>query len=76
MRFPRTIAAGPCWPNEQLWIQDGTEGTAFLYGVSRLPTTLLIAFDSRIQRRWDGFVAAAQLAFALESLVGPPRLRR
>lgn len=57
-------------------LRDDDEGTAFLYGVSRLPTTLLIASDGRIQRRWDGFVAPAQLAFALESLVGPPRFRR
>jgi len=57
-------------------LRDDDEGTAFLYGVSRLPTTLLIASDGRIQRRWDGFVTPAQLALALESLVGPPRFRR
>jgi hypothetical protein len=57
-------------------LRDDDRGTAFLYGISTLPTTLLIASDGRIQRRWDGFVAPAQLAFALESLVGPPRFRR
>ena len=57
-------------------LRDDDQGTAFLYGVSTLPTTLLIASDDRIQRRWDGFAAPAQLAFALESLVGPPRFRR
>jgi hypothetical protein len=52
-------------------LRDDDAGTAFLYGVSTLPTTLLIASDGRIQRRWDGFVAPAQLALALECLVGP-----
>ena len=57
-------------------LRDEDAGTAFRYGVSTLPTTLLIASDGRIQRRWDGFVAPAQLALALESSVGPPPFRQ
>jgi hypothetical protein len=50
--------------------------TALRYGVSTLPTSFLIASEGRIQRRWDGFVAPAPLALALESLVGPPPFRQ
>jgi peroxiredoxin len=57
-------------------LRDDGAGTAFRYGVSTLPTTFLIASDGHIQRRWDGFVASAQLALAIESLVGPPRFQR
>jgi len=57
-------------------LRDDNAGTAFRYGVSTLPTTLLIASDGRLQRRWDGFAAPAQLALALESLVGPPSFRQ
>jgi hypothetical protein len=57
-------------------LRDENAATALRYGISTLPTTLLIAPDGRIQRRWDGFVAPAQLALALESLVGPPRFRQ
>jgi hypothetical protein len=64
------------WQLDGVTVLRGDNGTAFRYGVSTLPTTLLIACDGRIQRRWDGFVAPAQLALALESLVGPPLFRR
>ena len=57
-------------------LRDDDAGTAFRYGVSQLPTTFLVAADGRIERRWDGFVAPAQLALALESFVGPPPFRR
>ncbi len=57
-------------------LRDDDAGIVFRYGVFTLPTTLLIAPDGRIQRRWNGLVAPAQLALALESLVGPPRFRR
>lgn len=56
-----------------LW--DDDEGVARQYGVSRLPTTFLISPDGCIRRRWNGFVASAPLALAIESLVGPPRYR-
>jgi len=64
------------------WQLDGVTllredaGTAARYGVSTLPTTVLIASDGRIERRWDGFAAPAQLALALEPLVGPPTFRQ
>jgi hypothetical protein len=57
-----------------LW--DDYQATALRYGVFTLPTTFLVASDGRIQRRWDGFVAPAQLALTVESLLGPPLFRR
>jgi len=81
------FSAEPLDPNLLLnftydWQLDGVTvlrddaSAAFRYDVSTLPTTLIIARDGRIQRRWDGFVAPARLALALESLVGSPRFRR
>jgi NAD(P)-dependent dehydrogenase (short-subunit alcohol dehydrogenase family) len=64
------------WQLDGLTILRDDATTALRYGVSTLPTTLLIASDGRIQRRWDEFVAPAQLALALESLVGPPPFRQ
>lgn len=64
------------WQLDGLSVLRGDENTASRYGVFTLPTTLLIAPDGQIQRRWDGFVAAAQLALALEPLVGSPQFRQ
>jgi len=64
------------WQLDGLTVLCDDATTALRYGVSTLPTTVLIASDGRIQRRWDGFAAPAQLALALESLVGRPPLRQ
>ncbi len=64
------------WQLDSVTVLRDDTSAAFRYGVSTLPTTLIIGRDGRIQRRWDGFVAPAQLALALESLVGPPLFRR
>ena len=64
------------WQLDGLTVLRDDATTALRYGVSTLPTTLLIASDGRIQRRWDGFVAPQQLALALESSVGPPPFRQ
>jgi hypothetical protein len=57
-------------------LRDDKGGTASSYRVSSLPATFLIEPGGRILRRWDRFVPPAQLALALESVVGPPRFRR
>jgi NAD(P)-dependent dehydrogenase (short-subunit alcohol dehydrogenase family) len=64
------------WQLDGLTVLRDDATTALRYGVRTLPTTLLVAPDGRIQRRWDGFVAPARLALALESLVGPPPFRQ
>jgi len=64
------------WQLDGITVLRGDESTISRYGVFTLPMTLLIASDGRIQRRWDGFAPASQLALALEPLVGPPRFRR
>jgi peroxiredoxin len=47
---------------------DGTLGRRF--GVHRAPTTFLIGRGGIVRRRWDGFVAAAELDFALRAAEG------
>jgi hypothetical protein len=42
------------------------------FGVRRAPTTFLIGRDGVVRKRWDEFVAAAQLDFALRALEGRP----
>jgi fermentation-respiration switch protein FrsA (DUF1100 family) len=64
------------WQLDGVTVLRDDAATALRYGVSALPTTLLIASDGRIQRRWDRFVPPAQLALALESLVGSPPFRQ
>jgi peroxiredoxin len=40
------------------------------YGVTKLPTTLVIDKQGIVRHRWNGFALAAQLDFALRPLVG------
>jgi hypothetical protein len=37
-----------------------------------LPTTLIVAPDGQVVRRWEGFAPPADLGLALRSLIGPP----
>jgi hypothetical protein len=49
----------------------GDEGTlARRFGVREAPTTFLIGRNGIVRTRWDGFVRAAQLDFALRALEG------
>jgi AhpC/TSA family len=47
---------------------DGTLARRF--GVEQAPTTFLIGPDGMVRKRWDGFVPAAQLDFAIRALEG------
>jgi hypothetical protein len=40
------------------------------FGVHRAPTTFLIGRRGVVRKRWDGFVAAAQLDFAIRAAEG------
>jgi hypothetical protein len=40
------------------------------YGITRLPTTLVIDKRGIVRHRWNGFALAAQLDFAIRPLVG------
>lgn len=40
--------------------------------VEILPTTLLVAPDGRVVRRWEGFTPPADLGLTLRGLIGPP----
>jgi hypothetical protein len=63
------------WRLESIGIAlDDGSTLARLYGVQRAPTTFLIGADKRVVQRWEGFVPAADLAFALNDLVGTPTL--
>ena len=47
----------------------GDDGTlARRFGVGQAPTTFLIGPNGVVRKRWDGFVAAAQLDFAIRAL--------
>jgi hypothetical protein len=41
-------------------------------GAERFPTTLLIAPDGSLVRRWEGFTPPADLGLTLRALIGPP----
>ncbi len=45
------------------------------YGVTSLPTTFLIDWEGRINQRWDGLAISAQMALAIENLIGEPDYR-
>jgi len=45
---------------------DAAGSTVARYGVTRLPTTVLIAADGRIVQRWEGVVPNAQLEGAVQ----------
>lgn len=42
------------------------------YGVTKVPTTLVIDRRGVVRHRWNGFALAAQLDFAIRPLVGRP----
>jgi hypothetical protein len=50
-------------------LSDPDGATARRYGVTRVPTTFVIGKDGIARQRWDGFVSAAQLAFAVQPLL-------
>jgi len=60
------------WDMETIPVLMNSETTVREYGISQVPTTLLIAPDGRVTHRWEGFASAAQLAFAVQALVGLP----
>ncbi|MBI2953423.1 MAG: TlpA family protein disulfide reductase [Chloroflexi bacterium] len=56
---------GVTYPNGQ----DTTNEIAFGYGVSGIPTTVLITRDGRVARRWVGAIGEKQLAVFIEEML-------
>jgi AhpC/TSA family len=51
-------------------IGDSDGSIARAYGITKLPTTLVIDERGIVRHRWNGFALAAQLDFAIRPLVG------
>ncbi|HEX9332786.1 MAG TPA: redoxin domain-containing protein [Anaerolineales bacterium] len=51
-------------------LMDERASVATTFGVASTPTTFLIGPDGVIQQRWDSVAFSAQLALAIESIVG------
>ena len=62
------------WNLDTIPVLSGSDdnSVAAQYGVTQLPTTVLIDGDGIIRQRWEGFASASQLAFALQEEVGLP----
>jgi peroxiredoxin len=52
--------------------RDDEHKVAALYGVKEVPTTFLISRGGKLRRRWDGMVLTAELAKAIQNLIGGP----
>ena len=64
-------------PGELVWnlgpaitVLDDDGTLAHRFGVRRAPTTFLIGRRGVVRERWDGFVGAAQLDFAIRAVEG------
>jgi len=57
-----------------LLMDTAAHTTAQSYGVQHTPITFLIDTAGEIVQSWDGLARGAQLALALQQLVGPPLL--
>jgi len=51
-------------------VGDANGSAERAYGITRLPTTLVIDKHGIVRHRWNGFALAAQLDFAIRPLVG------
>jgi cytochrome c biogenesis protein CcmG, thiol:disulfide interchange protein DsbE len=56
-------------------VRDSRDAIAREYGVSQVPTTLLIDKRGVVRDRWSGFASAAKLDFAILALEGKPIMR-